>query len=63
MAKAPKVLTEEEKQNIDELFVRARAAQAQIENVDQETIDRAVQAVAWAAANEKDLHPPGSDGR
>ncbi len=53
MAKAPKVLTEEEKQKVDALFVRARAAQAQIENLDQETVDRAVQAVAWAAANEK----------
>ncbi len=48
-----KPLTEVEKQNIDELFSRARAAQAQIENLDQASVDRAVQAVAWAASNEK----------
>lgn len=48
-----KPLTDEVKQEIDELLARARAAQAQIEDLDQETVDRAVQAVAWASANEK----------
>lgn len=48
-----KEITAEEKQVIDTLISRARAAQAQINDLDQETVDRAIRAVAWAAANEK----------
>jgi sulfoacetaldehyde dehydrogenase len=46
-------ITEEEKQYAQELFERARSAQKQIEDLDQAAVDRAIQAVAWAAANEK----------
>ncbi len=46
-------ITEEEKQYAQELLERARTAQNQIEHLDQATVDRAIQAVAWAAANEK----------
>ena len=46
-------ITEEEKQYAQELLIRTRAAQKKIEDFDQATIDRAVQAVGWATANEK----------
>jgi sulfoacetaldehyde dehydrogenase len=46
-------ITEEEKQYAQELLERARAAQKQIEHLTQEKVDRAIQAVAWATANEK----------
>ncbi len=46
-------ITEEEKQTARELLARARAAQKMIEDYDQATIDRAIQAVGWATANEK----------
>jgi len=46
-------ITEEEKQYALELLERARTAQKQIEDLDQAAVDRAIQAVAWAAANEK----------
>ncbi len=46
-------ITDEEKQYAKELLERARAAQKQIEHLDQAAVDRAIQAVAWAAANEK----------
>ena len=46
-------ITEEEKKYAQELLARARAAQKQIEDYDQATIDRAIQAVGWATANEK----------
>jgi sulfoacetaldehyde dehydrogenase len=46
-------ITEEEKQYARELFKGASAAQKQIEHLDQAAVDRAIQAVAWAAANEK----------
>ena len=46
-------ITEEEKQYAQELLERARSAQKQIEDLDQAAVDRAIQAVAWAAANEK----------
>lgn len=45
-------ITEEEKQYAQELLERARNAQRQIEHLDQAAVDRAIQAVAWAAANE-----------
>ena len=46
-------ITEEEKQYAQELLERARAAQKQIANLTQEEVDRAIQAIAWATANEK----------
>ena len=46
-------ITEEEKLYAQELLNRARTAQKQIENLSQEEVDRAIQAVAWAAGNEK----------
>lgn len=46
-------ITEEEKQYAQELLERARLAQKQIEHLDQAAVDRAIQAVAWATANEK----------
>ncbi|SDP44587.1 aldehyde dehydrogenase family protein [Desulforhopalus singaporensis] len=46
-------ITEEEKAYAQELLKRAQKAQKQIENLDQATVDRAIQAVAWATANEK----------
>ncbi|MBE0586095.1 MAG: aldehyde dehydrogenase family protein, partial [Desulfofustis sp.] len=45
-------ITEEEKKYAKELLGRARAAQKQIETLDQAAVDRAIQAVAWATANE-----------
>jgi sulfoacetaldehyde dehydrogenase len=46
-------ITEEEKQYARELLIRARKAQKRIEHLDQVAVDRAIQAVAWAVANEK----------
>ncbi len=46
-------ITEEEKTYAQELLTRARTAQKLIEDYDQATIDRAIQAVGWATANEK----------
>jgi sulfoacetaldehyde dehydrogenase len=46
-------ITEIEKRYARELLARARTAQKQIEHLDQAAIDRAIQAVAWATANEK----------
>jgi sulfoacetaldehyde dehydrogenase len=46
-------ITEVEKRYARELLARARTAQKQIEHLDQAAIDRAIQAVAWATANEK----------
>lgn len=46
-------ITEEEKQYAQELLERARTAQKLIENLDQETVDKAIQAIGWATANEK----------
>src|SRR5215469_13880031 len=46
-------ITEEEKQQAQELLQRARCAMRAIANYDQATVDRLCQAVAWATANEK----------
>ena len=46
-------ITEEEKHYAQELLARARRAQKQIDPLDQAAVDRAIQAVAWAASNEK----------
>ena len=41
-------LSEEQQQELDEVFARARKALAIIETYDQERVDRLCQAVAWA---------------
>jgi sulfoacetaldehyde dehydrogenase len=46
-------ITEEEKKHAQDLLNRARKAQQQIAHLDQAAVDRAIQAVAWATANEK----------
>ena len=49
----PRPITEEERHYAQELLGRARAAQQQIAHLDQAAVDRAIQAVGWATANEK----------
>ena len=49
----PRPITPEEKEYAQDLLARARAAQKVIEDYDQATIDRAIQAIGWATANEK----------
>lgn len=51
--KKPKELTEEQKQELDIAFEKARKAQAIIETYSQEKLDRLCQAVAWAVSNKK----------
>ena len=46
-------LSEEQQQELDEVFARARKALAIIETYDQERVDRLCQAVAWAVSNKK----------
>ena len=46
-------ISEEQQQELDEVFARARKALAIIETYDQERVDRLCQAVAWAVANKK----------
>lgn len=46
-------ITEEEIDYAQMLFKRAQTAQHEIEHLDQAAVDRAIQAVAWAAGNEK----------
>ncbi len=48
-----KGLTEEQQQELDQAFERARKALAIIETYDQARVDRLCQAVAWAVANKK----------
>ncbi|MDE2135774.1 MAG: aldehyde dehydrogenase family protein, partial [Alphaproteobacteria bacterium] len=50
---APRAITAEEKQTVRDLVARARVAMKQIEGYDQAAIDRLIQAVGWATANEK----------
>jgi len=45
-------VTEEEKQIVADKVARARAAMKQIEGYDQAMLDRLIQAVGWAVANE-----------
>ena len=49
---APRALTPEEQQLAEVLLDRARAAMKAIEPLDQPSVDRLCQAIAWAAANE-----------
>ena len=46
-------LTEEQQQELDEVFERANAALKVIETYDQARVDQLCQAVAWAVANKK----------
>jgi len=46
-------ITEEEVEYSRTLLARARIAQKELEKLDQTAVDRAIQAVAWAASNEK----------
>ncbi len=48
-----KGITEEQQQELDEVFARARKALAIIETYDQARVDRLCQAVAWAVANKQ----------
>lgn len=49
----PKTLTEEQQQELDLAFEKAKKALAIIETYDQERVDRLCQAVAWAVSNKK----------
>jgi len=48
-----KGITEEQQQELDDVFARARKALAVIETYDQARVDRLCQAVAWAVANKQ----------
>jgi len=48
-----KELTDDERQLVDDMLVRARAAMAEIEDWSQWNLDRLSQAIAWYAGNEK----------
>ena len=48
-----KGITDEQQQELDEAFARAREALAIIETYDQARVDRLCQAVAWAVANKR----------
>ncbi len=51
MSEVKKGITEEQQQELDEVFARARKAAAIIETYDQARVDRLCQAVAWSVAN------------
>ena len=51
MSEVKKSISEEQQQELDEAFARARRALAIIETYDQARVDRLCQAVAWAVAN------------
>lgn len=46
-------ITHEERQMVDEMVARARAAMDAIADYDQATVDRLAQAIGWAVGNEK----------
>src|ERR1700687_6236592 len=48
-----KAITEEQQQELDAVFERARKALAIIETYDQARVDRLCQTVAWAVSNKK----------
>jgi len=50
---SPKPLTDEQKQELDDVFARAKKALAIIATYDQARVDRLCQAVAWAVANKR----------
>ncbi len=50
---APKIITEEQKQQIAEMVEKARVALDAIKDYDQARVDRLCQALGWAVANEE----------
>lgn len=52
---AKKELTEAQRQTLETVFARARAAEKIIENYDQERVDRMCRCVAWAAGNPRNF--------
>lgn len=50
-ADAPRSLSPEQVQELDDVFARAQAALAVIETYDQARVDRLIRAIAWAVAN------------
>ena len=52
-AETKKSITEEQQQELDDVFARAQKALAIIETYDQARVDRLCQAVAWAVANKQ----------
>ncbi len=46
-------ITQEEREQVKELVARARRAMAQVEDYDQERLDRLCQSIGWASSNEK----------
>ena len=52
---APKVITEEQKQEVQDMVARAKVALDSIKDYDQARVDRLCQALGWAVANEKPL--------
>jgi sulfoacetaldehyde dehydrogenase len=48
---APRPLSPEQENELDDAFARAHAALAVIETYDQERVDRLIRAIAWAVAN------------
>ena len=49
----PRDIMDEEQQLAQEMLMRARTAQAQIEDWSQDQLNRLSQAIAWYAGNEK----------
>ena len=52
VVKAPKVITEEQKQLMQDMVARARVALDTIKDYDQARVDRLCQALGWAVANQ-----------
>src|ERR1700712_2920858 len=50
---APKIITEEQKQDVQDMLARARIALDAIKDYDQARVDRLCQALGWAVANEE----------
>ena len=48
-----KPITDEQRQELDDVFARARKALEIISTYDQARVDRLCQAVAWAVANKR----------
>jgi sulfoacetaldehyde dehydrogenase len=53
IAETVRTTTDEEKASAQDLLRRTRAAMAQVNRSDQETVDRLCRAIAWATANEQ----------
>ena len=53
VSESKKLISDEQQQELDQAFEKARAALAIIETYDQARVDRLCQAVAWAVANKR----------